>query len=216
MLGGKYHITAHLFCSNIWRLIIVTVSQDTVWEQGEFGRDAPTRCAKHVAQSWLCGHPLLGGLSFRGFLLSSAKLFTPFLYATRQLILEGGGSLLCHFPGKRTLCIGAWSSLPRSVQRVSVGGKLGLPSCTGKATNFSLLSCFTTPQPPLGSSPLLLYMMALGLPRKPCISTTPHCSALVTPSLALLQDLSENTDCWKPQGLSGDSAVLRAFLHLYL
>lgn len=75
------------------------------------------RCAhqvcKHVAQSWLCGHPLLGGLSFRGFLLSSAKLFTPFLYATRQLILEEGGSLLCHFPGKRTLCIGAWSSLPR-------------------------------------------------------------------------------------------------------
>ena len=51
MLGGKYHITADLFCSNIWRLIIVAVSQDTVWEQGEFGRDAPTRCAKHVAQS---------------------------------------------------------------------------------------------------------------------------------------------------------------------
>ena len=57
--------------------------------------------------------------------------------------------------------------------------------------------------------------MPLGLPRKLCICATPHCSSLVITSLVVLQDVSENAVCWKSQGLSGDSAVLREFLHLY-
>lgn len=154
------------------------------------GRDAPTRCAKHVAQSWLCGHPLLGSLSFKGFLLSPARLFTPFLCATRQLILGGGGSSLCDFSGKGTLYRCRKFIAQELVWEESLGSLLA----QAKQQNLSQLSCFTALPPP-GSSPLLLYMTALGLPRKLCISTTPHCSALVTPSLALLQDQSENMDC---------------------
>lgn len=57
---------------------------------------------------------------------------------------------------------------------------------------------------------LLLCMRASGLLGKLGISTTPHCSAAATP--ALLQNLLENRDCRKPQGLSGDLAAL--WLHL--
>lgn len=46
MLGGRCHIT-----DKMQQLIIVTLSQGTVWKQGEFGTDAPTRYTKHMAQS---------------------------------------------------------------------------------------------------------------------------------------------------------------------
>lgn len=48
MLGGRCRIT-----DKIQQLIIVTVSQGTVWKQGEFEIEASTRCTKH---------PLLGSL----------------------------------------------------------------------------------------------------------------------------------------------------------
>lgn len=54
------------------------------------------------------GTELTVGILCQGdsFYLSPGRVFSPFLCATRQWILQGWGSSLGHFPGKRTLCIG--------------------------------------------------------------------------------------------------------------
>lgn len=132
MLGGRCHIT-----DKIQQLIIVTVSQGTVWKQEEFGTDAPTRCTKQIGTELTAGI-LCWGVSF---FLSPGRTFASFLCTTRQLILQRWGSSLRDFPGKRTLCIGQRNALPRSVQRPGLGGKVGAAFSQAKQ-KFSLLSCF--------------------------------------------------------------------------
>lgn len=193
ILGRRCHIT-----DKIQQLVIVTVSQCTVWKKVEFGTDAPIKCASTWHRA-VCRHPLLGS-PIPSF---SRKDFCTIPLCYKAIDPAGMGKLTWSFPGKRTLCIGQWNSLPRSLQRLGVGGKLGAPSCTGKAKPFH---CY------LAS---LLLCESLGLADK---TGYQHHTSLFSScrTLALLQNLLENRDCWKPQGFSGDPAALWAFLLLCL